>query len=150
MVFPTIVKAEGFGFGGEYGEGSLLIHGRPAEYYDTVSASFGFQLGAQAESVIIMFMTPDALEGFRIKDGWKVGVDGSVAIIAVGAGGADTNYHTQPDRRLHLRSEGVDVQSDTRRLEDQPHLPLTYLPLAAKPSAGGFGWSITRSSYKIL
>ena len=32
LVFPTVVKA-GFGFGGEYGEGSLLIHGRPAEYY---------------------------------------------------------------------------------------------------------------------
>jgi lipid-binding SYLF domain-containing protein len=56
LVFPTVVKA-GFGFGGEYGEGSLLIHGRPAEYYNTVSASFGFQLGAQARSVIIMFMT---------------------------------------------------------------------------------------------
>jgi lipid-binding SYLF domain-containing protein len=87
LVFPTIVKA-GFGFGGEYGEGSLLIRGRQAEYYNTVSASFGFQLGAQARSVIIMFMPPDALEGFRMKDGWKVGVDGSVTIIAVGAGGA--------------------------------------------------------------
>jgi lipid-binding SYLF domain-containing protein len=71
LVFPNIVKA-GFGFGGEYGEGSLMIRGHPAEYYNTVSASFGFQLGAQARSVIIMFMTPDALEGFRRKDGWKV------------------------------------------------------------------------------
>jgi lipid-binding SYLF domain-containing protein len=45
----------------------------------------------------IMFMTPDALEGFRMKDGWKVGVDGSVAIIAVGAGGAvDTNTIHSP------------------------------------------------------
>ena len=96
LVFPTIVKA-GFGFGGEYGEGSLLTPRHPAEYYNTVSASFGFQLGAQARSVIIMFMTPDALEGFRMKDGWKVGVDGSVAIIAVGAGGAvDTNTIHSP------------------------------------------------------
>ncbi len=96
LVFPTIVKA-GFGFGGEYGEGSLLTRGRPAEYYNTVSASFGFQLGAQARSVIIMFMTPGALEGFRMRDGWKVGVDGSVAVIAVGAGGAvDTNTIHSP------------------------------------------------------
>jgi lipid-binding SYLF domain-containing protein len=96
LIFPTIVKA-GFGFGGEYGEGSLLTPRHPAEYYNTVSASFGFQLGAQARSVIIMFMTPDALEGFRMKDGWKVGVDGSVAIIAVGAGGAvDTNTIHSP------------------------------------------------------
>jgi len=31
LVFPSVVKA-GFGFGGEYGEGALLIHGRPADY----------------------------------------------------------------------------------------------------------------------
>src|SRR5512136_2171325 len=46
LVFPSVVKA-GFGFGGEYGEGALLIRGRPVDYYNTVSASFGFQLGAQ-------------------------------------------------------------------------------------------------------
>jgi lipid-binding SYLF domain-containing protein len=28
LVFPSVVKA-GFGFGGEYGEGALLIRGRP-------------------------------------------------------------------------------------------------------------------------
>ncbi len=96
LVFPTIVKA-GFGFGGEYGEGSLLVRGRSAAYYNTVSASFGFQLGAQARSVIIMFMTPEALDGFYRKDGWKVGVDGSVAVITVGAGGAvDTNTIHHP------------------------------------------------------
>ncbi len=96
LVFPTIVKA-GFGFGGEYGEGSLLVHGRQAAYYNSVSASFGFQLGAQARSVVIMFLTPEALDGFYRKDGWKVGVDGSVTIIAVGAGGAvDTNTIHNP------------------------------------------------------
>ena len=31
----------------EYGEGALLIQGKPVAYYNTVSASFGFQLGAQ-------------------------------------------------------------------------------------------------------
>jgi lipid-binding SYLF domain-containing protein len=96
LVFPTIVKA-GFGFGGEYGEGSLLVRGRSAAYYNTASASFGFQLGAQARSVVILFMTPDALESFSRKDGWKVGVDGSVTVIAVGAGGeVDTNTINSP------------------------------------------------------
>lgn len=96
LVFPSVVKA-GFGFGGEYGEGALLVRGRPKAYYNTVSASFGFQLGAQARSVIIMFMTPDALDGFYRKDGWKIGVDGSVTVIAVGAGGAiDTNTIRSP------------------------------------------------------
>jgi lipid-binding SYLF domain-containing protein len=96
LVFPSVVKA-GFAFGGEYGEGELLVHGRPPEYYNTASASFGFQLGAQARSVIILFMTPDALESFHRKDGWKIGVDGSVAVITVGVGGAvDTNTLKSP------------------------------------------------------
>src|SRR3981081_847620 len=96
LVFPSVVKA-GFGFGGEYGEGALLVRGRPNEYFNTLSASFGFQLGAQARSVIVMFLTPEALDGFYRKDGWKVGVDGSVAIVTVGAGGAvDTNTIHSP------------------------------------------------------
>src|SRR5690349_22723163 len=73
LVFPSVVKA-GFGIGGEYDEGALRIHGRTAGYYNNVSASFGFQLGIQSRSVIIMFMTPQALDQFRQTSGWKVGV----------------------------------------------------------------------------
>jgi lipid-binding SYLF domain-containing protein len=96
LVFPTVIKA-GFIWGGEYGEGKLFAHGRPPRYYNIVSGSFGFQLGAQAKSVIIVFMTPEALESFAAKDGWKIGVDGSVAVIVVGVGGdIDTNTITSP------------------------------------------------------
>jgi lipid-binding SYLF domain-containing protein len=96
LVFPTIVKA-GFGIGGEYGEGALHIRGRTAGYYNIISASIGFQFGAQARSAIIMFMTEAALADFQRTDGWKVGVDGSIAIITVGAGGQiDTNSIRSP------------------------------------------------------
>jgi lipid-binding SYLF domain-containing protein len=96
LIFPTIVKA-GFGIGGEYGEGALHIRGRTAGYYNIISGSIGFQFGAQARSVIIMFMTEQALADFQRTDGWKIGVDGSVTIIAVGAGGAiDTNSIRSP------------------------------------------------------
>ena len=96
LVFPTVVKA-GVGIGGEYGEGALIQKGKTLEYYNTVSASFGFQLGAQARSVIIVFMTPEALSAFRHVNGWKVGVDGSVALITVGAGASvDTSKITNP------------------------------------------------------
>jgi lipid-binding SYLF domain-containing protein len=96
LVFPTIVKA-GFGIGGEYGEGELQVRGRHAGYYNIASASIGFQFGAQARSVIIMFMTPGAFDQFQRTDGFKVGVDGSIAVITVGAGGAiDTNSVTKP------------------------------------------------------
>jgi len=96
LVFPTVVKA-GIGIGGEYGEGELLIRGQPGGFYNIASASVGFQLGAQARSVIIMFMTDSALAQFQRTDGFKVGVDGSIAIIVVGAGGSiDTNSITKP------------------------------------------------------
>jgi len=96
LVFPTVIKA-GVGIGGEYGEGALLTRQRTMDYYNLVSASVGFQLGAQARSVIIVFMTPEALASFRRTHGWKVGVDASVAIITVGAGGSiDTSRIATP------------------------------------------------------
>src|SRR6476660_3545437 len=64
LVFPSVVKA-GFGFGGEYGEGALIIHGKRGGYYNLISGSFGFQLGVQVRSVIIMFMTERALASFE-------------------------------------------------------------------------------------
>jgi len=96
LVFPSVVKA-GIGLGGEYGEGIMLNQQKVVGYYNLISASFGFQLGVQERSVIIMFMTQDALNQFDRVAGWKVGVDGSVAIITVGIGGSiDTDKITQP------------------------------------------------------
>jgi lipid-binding SYLF domain-containing protein len=107
LVFPSVVKA-GFGVGGEYGEGALRIRGRTAGYYNTLSASFGFQLGVQARSVVIMFMTEQALNQFRRTAGWKVGVDGSIAIITVGIGGSiDTNKITSPVVGFILDPKGL-------------------------------------------
>jgi lipid-binding SYLF domain-containing protein len=53
LVFPCVVKA-GVGFGGEYAEGALLGRGRTVAYYNTVSASVGFQLGTQARRLASM------------------------------------------------------------------------------------------------
>lgn len=85
LVFPRVLKG-GFGIGGAYGEGSLLVGGQPVQYYRTAAASIGFQLGGQARSEVLLFMTREALEKFRASDGWEAGVDGSVAIAQFGAG----------------------------------------------------------------
>jgi lipid-binding SYLF domain-containing protein len=107
LVFPTVIKA-GIGVGGEYGEGAMRVAGKSVAYYNTISASVGFQLGAQAKSVIIMFMTGDALASFQRIDGWKVGVDGSVALITVGAGGSfDTEKITSPVVGFILDNKGL-------------------------------------------
>ena len=96
LVFPSVVKA-GIGIGGEYGEGSLLIGGNPVAYYNIAAASIGFQLGAQARRQIILFMTENALAKFRRSEGWKAGVDGSVALATLGAGGSiDTETAKKP------------------------------------------------------
>lgn len=86
LVFPSVIKA-GIGIGGEYGEGKLIEGGKTAGYYNIAAASIGFQLGAQVKSEIIMFMTNEALSGFKSSQGWEAGVDGSVALVTLGAGG---------------------------------------------------------------
>lgn len=85
LVFPRVIKV-GVGVGGEGGEGALRVGGTSVDYYSTFAGSIGFQLGAQAKSIVIAFMTKEALDKFRNSSGWKVGVDGSVAIIDIGAG----------------------------------------------------------------
>lgn len=85
LVFPSVIKA-GLGIGGEYGEGALRIKGNTIAYYSTAAASIGFQLGAQSKSIVLVFLTAEALSDFRKSEGWKAGVDGSVALIQWGVG----------------------------------------------------------------
>lgn len=93
LVFPKITKG-GVGIGGSYGEGVLLVGGKPAGYYSISSGSLGLTLGAQSFSQVIMFMTPDALKSFRTSKGWEAGVDGSV--VAIDEGKA-ASYGTMSD-----------------------------------------------------
>ncbi len=85
LVFPRVIKV-GVAVGAETGEGVLRIGGRSVDYYRTSSGSIGFQAGAQAKSIVIAFMTKESLQQFRNSSGWKVGIDGSVALIDIGVG----------------------------------------------------------------
>lgn len=84
MIFPDVVKA-GFGFGGQYGEGALRRDGVTVGYFSIASASFGFQIGAQAYSQVLFFMTEDALATLDRTRGFELGADASVAVINAGA-----------------------------------------------------------------
>ena len=107
LVFPTVIKA-GFAVGGEYGEGAMRIGGRTVAYYNVISGSVGFQFGAQARSVIIIFMTPHALANFQRVEGFRIGVDGSVVVVVVGAGASiDTDKITSPVIGFVLDSTGL-------------------------------------------
>jgi len=87
LVFPEVIKA-GFVIAGEGGEGALLVGGKTAGYYTIFSGSVGFQAGGQKRDIILAFMDAASLKKFEASDGWKAGVDGSVALINVGAGAA--------------------------------------------------------------
>ena len=84
LVFPGVVQA-GIGIGGEFGEGALRVHGQDAGYFSLGAASVGFQFGAQVKDVIIVFLQRQALENFRAKHGFTVGVDGSIVLVNLGA-----------------------------------------------------------------
>ena len=131
LVFPSVIKAGVRHWRGEYGEGRAESRtGEIAGYYNLVSASFGFQLGVQARTLIMMFMTEGRRSGASgaHPPAGKVGVDGSVAVvITLGAGGAiDTETLTEPGDRLHHRSARADVQSQPRGFEDQQDRALRF------------------------
>jgi lipid-binding SYLF domain-containing protein len=107
LVFPRVIKV-GLGFGAETGEGSLIVAGRTVDYYRTTAGSFGLQAGAQAKSIVIAFMTQDALRKFQTSSGWKAGVDGSVALIDLGIGKTiDTDNLKDPVVGFIFGSKGL-------------------------------------------
>ena len=107
LVFPSVIKA-GIGIGGEYGEGALRINGKTVDYYNTATVSIGFQLGAQAKTVILLFMTDEVLSKFRNSKGWEVGIDGSVALVKVGVGGSlDTTKIKEPILGFVIGQKGL-------------------------------------------
>jgi lipid-binding SYLF domain-containing protein len=83
LVFPNIVKA-GLVFGGAYGEGELRIGGRVANYYNSFSASWGFQAGAQAYGYAVFLMNQKAVEYLDRSDGWEIGVGPTVVLVNEG------------------------------------------------------------------
>jgi lipid-binding SYLF domain-containing protein len=107
LVLAPVIKG-GIGLGAEYGTGALRINGKTVDYYNTISGSIGFQLGGQAKKMYLLFMSDQALRDFRKSDGWKAGVDGSVALITIGADGSvDTTKTNQPIIAFVLDQKGL-------------------------------------------
>jgi lipid-binding SYLF domain-containing protein len=84
LVFPNIVKA-GLVFGGAYGEGELLEGGKVHGYYNSVTASWGFQAGAQSYGYVVFLMTDKAVHYIHETHGWEIGVGPTVVVIDDGA-----------------------------------------------------------------
>lgn len=83
LIFPNIVKA-GLIFGGAYGEGVLKQGDIVDGYYNSVTASWGFQAGAQSYAYAVFLMNDTALKYLRDSKGWEIGVGPTVAIVDEG------------------------------------------------------------------
>lgn len=83
LVFPNIVKA-GLIFGGGYGEGGLVKNAAVVDYYNSVTGSWGFQIGAQSYGYAVFLMTDEALNYLEDSDGWELGVGPTVVLVDEG------------------------------------------------------------------
>ena len=96
LVMPLVTEA-GFGFGGAYGRGALLVNNISVDYYAQAKASFGLQIGAQQYAHVLFFMTEDALTGFRRSPGWEAGGEIEYVFSDKGDGAsADTTTALSP------------------------------------------------------
>lgn len=84
LIFPNIVKA-GLIVGGSYGEGLLKQGGKIAGYYNSVSASYGLQAGAQSYTYVVFLMNDKAIGYLNQSKGWEIGVGPTVVVVNEGA-----------------------------------------------------------------
>ncbi len=91
LIMPSVGKGALI-VGIEHGKGALRIGGETVDYYSMSSGSVGLQVGGEAKDIIIAFMTTAALEKFRTSKNWEAGVDGNIAVVAAGDGGALTTF----------------------------------------------------------
>lgn len=83
LVFPSIIKA-GLIFGGAFGEGELRQAGKFDGYYNSFSASWGLQAGAQSYGYAVFLMTEAAVKYVRETHGWEIGVGPTVVLVTEG------------------------------------------------------------------
>ena len=83
LVFPNIVKA-GLVFGGSYGEGELIEGSKVVDYYNSVTGSWGLQIGAQSYGYAVFLMTDDAVKYLKESNGWEIGVGPTVVVVDEG------------------------------------------------------------------
>jgi lipid-binding SYLF domain-containing protein len=90
LIFPQVIKG-GFIFGGSGGTGVFLARDKetgdwsePA-FYTIGSVTFGLQIGGESAEVIMLAMTPKAVDSL-LSSSFKLGGDASVALGPIGGG----------------------------------------------------------------
>lgn len=83
LIFPNIVKA-GLVFGGAYGEGTMMKGGHVTDYYNSVTGSWGLQVGAQSYGYVVFLMNNKAVDYIDKSAGWEIGVGPTVVVVDSG------------------------------------------------------------------
>lgn len=83
LIFPKMIKA-GLVFGGAYGEGVLTKDSKFMNYYNSVSASFGWQAGAESYGYVVFLMSDKAVKYLDDSKGWEIGVGPTVVVVNEG------------------------------------------------------------------
>jgi lipid-binding SYLF domain-containing protein len=83
LVFPKVIKA-GLVFGGSYGEGVLMKGSKVTGYYNSVSASWGWQAGAESYAYVVFLMSDKAVKYLDKSKGWEIGVGPTVVAVNEG------------------------------------------------------------------
>ena len=92
LVFPSVLKA-GFVFGGETGNGVLLVNGHADGFYNLTGGSWGLQIGGEDFGYVVFFMNDASLAYLKKSDGFAAGTGPSIVVINAGAG-AEANTTT--------------------------------------------------------
>ena len=107
LVFPEILKA-GLVFGGQTGDGVLLVDGRAEGFYNLSGGSWGLQIGGQTFGFALFFMTDSSLRYLRKSGGFAVGSGPSIVVLKHGAGAeVDTTTVSQDVYAIPFNQKGL-------------------------------------------
>ena len=150
LIIPKVIQG-GFVVGAEYGEGALRIGGKTVGYYNIVSGSFGYQIGAQEKDIIVVFMSDEVLKKFRNSENWQAGVDAKVTVVNVGADDSlntmkfkepvvgfvfcpERAYGRRHDRRFEIYQTEKVNSHESRQMRRAPrHCRMNLLPASGSP-----------------
>ena len=123
LVFPNVKKAA-IVVGGQGGHGVMFKDGKPAGEYSLLGAQLGLEVGAQAFSYAVFFMSDRALDKLRAVKGFEIGADPNLVFADAGAGVQMSTASAQADVYTYVYGQkglmaGISLQgSKISRVKD--------------------------------
>lgn len=110
-ILPGVIKAA-YGIGGQYGKGILVVRNEENEWSNPsfvklVGGSYGWQIGVQKADIILVFKSPESIDGIT-SGKITLGADASIAAGPVGRSAeASTDIEFEAEIYSYSRSRGL-------------------------------------------